>query len=223
MNLITGRTGTDHVLARHDAMIHRTLLGNGDYVINYGSNMSYSPHDANHIYINDGALIMQGRLCEIIERENVEVEVCTASNLKRKAVIVAEYTINATGIEDVNIVVINGAESSNTYIEPTIPYKNGDIDSGETHQMPLYEVLIDGFAISRANALFRLLDPSPMTTAMTYATEFVTNLHEEVDREVTDMKERAAGVIPVIIASEREPEPEDGEDGEFWVVYTIEE
>ena len=221
MELITGRTGTDHVLARHDALIHRTLLGDGDYVLAFGDRMPYTPLDASHIYIGTGSLIMQGRLCEITARESVQVQICSAANLKRKSIVVAEYTINNQGIEDVSLVAIAGNESNNTYVEPTIPYINGDIDHGETHQMPLYAVYVDGFAISDVEQLFTVLDVAPVETAMTYATTFVSELHNRVDQEITDMQERAQGVIPIMTASTRRPTSSDGEDGEFWVVYTV--
>lgn len=249
MNLITGRTGTDHVLARHDAIIHRTLIGDGDYILHYGNNMSYSPKDGDEIYINDGALIMQGRLCEIVGRDEVAVAVCSASSLKRKAVIVAEYRIDNLGIESVNLVALNGEESSNVYIEPEIPYLNGNIDAGEVHQMPLYSVEVDGFAINKVTALFMPMAVPPLTTAMEYATNFATNLKDNVsetvtqintiitdmqgdvderldemsddlEQEINDIKARATGTIPIITASTRAPLPEEGEDGEFWVVYS---
>lgn len=224
MNLITGRTGTDHVLARHDALIHRTLLGEGDYVLSYGNQIPCTPDTGTTVKIGTGALIMQGRLCEITALETVSFSVCSSTSLKRKVVIVAEYTINNQGIENVSLVAYSGNEASNTYPEPTLSYTNTSIDNGETHQMPLYALYIDGFSVNNDSTeqLFRVLSVNPMDTAMDYAINFVDELHDEVDQEITDMKERAAGVIPVITASERAPSPEDGEDGEFWVKYIVE-
>lgn len=178
MNLITGRTGTDHVLARHDAMIHRTLLGNGDFVLQYANNIACTPNDATHVNINTGMFVMQGRLCEIAEPETVEVTPCSSENLRKKAYVCAEYTIDDHGIEDVHLIVIEGPTASNTEIEPTIPYKNGNIDMGETHQMPLYALFIEGFSINneRTTRVFTLLETEPIQTALDYARSNVTNI-----------------------------------------------
>ena len=178
MNLITGRTGTDHVLARHDAMIHRTLLGNGDFVLQYANNITCTPNDATHVNINTGMFVMQGRLCEIAETETVEVTPCSSENLRKKAYVCAEYTIDNHGIEDVHLIVIEGPTASNIEIEPTIPYKNGNIDIGEIHQMPLYALFIEGFSINneRTTREFTLLETEPIQTALDYARSNVTNI-----------------------------------------------
>ena len=173
MDLITGRTGTDHVLARHDALINQTLFGDGDFVLNTGyhgdSVLEGRVTDAIHVTIYPGYLIMQGRLCEHLIAEAIAVAPCSVETLKKKAYILVTYTIDGQGIENVSFEVVEGEPSSNGYLEPTVPYADGIIDDGDTHQMILYAVYINGFSIDHIDAMFTVNSTTPIQTALDYA------------------------------------------------------
>ena len=161
MNLITGRTGTKHVLARHDALIYRTSIADGDFVLPFWQKLTCTPTTATSVSISSGCLLMQGRLCEIPSgtTETVSnIPVCSATTLNKINILTAKYTIDTNGIESVVLEVIEGQEASNTPPEPTLVYANGDIDSGEIHQMPLYKINVEGMAISSVTPMFTIFD-----------------------------------------------------------------
>lgn len=174
MDLITGRTGTKHVFARHDAFINQTFLGDGDFVLTAGEELAArrNPEQgATGIDIFDGYLIMQGRLCEIPDG-TIDTIILDggAEGLKRMDLLVAEYTINTeTGIENVEIKALKGTPATNTYLRPEVPFEDGIIDDGETHQMVLYEVRIDDYSISSITKAFATLDTLPIQSALDYA------------------------------------------------------
>lgn len=226
MNLITGRTGTDHVLARHDAMIHRTLLGDGDFVLQYKDNMSWSPVEGRELAINPGALIMQGRLCEITAQEVVPVNVCSAENLKKLVYICAEYTIDNYGIENVRLMTIEGREASNVEIEPEVPYEDGVIDDGETHQMVLYAVHVEGFIInhSKVEQKFTLLETEPIQTALDYARSSIENINTMVKNAMSDISHGIKGqwkkTVDVTLSRTEDPDVSFSAGGQE-SIYTL--
>lgn len=205
MNLITGRTGTDHVLARHDALIHQTLFGASDFVLNTGyfgdNNLIITQIDSSNIKIGTGYLIMQGRLCEVPSEETIALTPCSSANLKKKIVIAAEYSIDDHGIESVDLISIEGAASSNMYIEPTITYEKGEIDSGEKHQMPLYAVYMDGFALKTENdkliydKLYTVKDTTPIQSALDYAVSNVSNITSMLNTLSTNVYSHLADLM----------------------------
>lgn len=148
MELITGRTGTQHVKAIDDAEIHKSIYGDEDYVLPTGAQLNATRSGASDIIIHNGTAVMQGRQCKIRQsdlQETVTIEAGTVG-YKRWDVICIEYN-ETDGIESAELVVVKGSTSS-SWQEPTIQYEDGDIDSGETHRMKLWGVKLDGIDIS---------------------------------------------------------------------------
>lgn len=168
MRIITGRTGERHVYAIDDAEVNKLFVGSGDWVLPSGNrlNARRSLTRPNVVDILDGSVMMQGRLAKIRSTdgfEEVEIDLGTP-NTKRVDIIVAEYYIEDTEeeievepegedpysiivhdrIEHVDLNVVKGTNGT-TYVPPAIT--TGDIDAGETHQMPLWAVYLDGYDI----------------------------------------------------------------------------
>lgn len=143
MEIITGRTGQQHVYATDDAQIHRCFLGSGDYVLHDGNELNASMTGATELTVYDGALIMQGRLAKI--RPSVGSQVLTFDNgvegYKRCDIVVAEYS-RADDLESIDLKVVKGTNDSTAYIEPQAV--TGNIDAGDTHQFKLYAVRFNG-------------------------------------------------------------------------------
>lgn len=143
MQIITGRTGVQHVYATDDAQIYRCFLGSGDYVLHDGQELDAVMTGATELTVFDGAVMMQGRLAKIRPSDGSQVLTFEngVSGYKRCDLVVAEYR-NSAEIESINLKVIKGTNDSEVYVEP-VP-TTGIIDNGEVHQFLLYAVHFDG-------------------------------------------------------------------------------
>lgn len=207
MEIITGRTGTPHIYAADDAELYKLFLGNGDYLLMTGNKLSAQMNGTQEVRIYDGSIIMQGRLAKI--RPTDGFDSVTLDNgvvgYRRVDLIVAEYNqttetrqeeiggeiVNITDItESVTLKVVKGQNNASQYIEPTIT--TGDIDNGETHQVPLWAVRFNGInndgLIDRRPAL---LDTSPIQTAISIATNAISQIQAQMASLQSDIYEYA--------------------------------
>lgn len=145
MNIVTGYTGTPHITANEAQALNQGIFGGNNYVLNVGSKFSATLVDANTITIEDGEGMIQGVQFRIApgDTEDVTIENGT-TGYKRIDLICARYTKDAqTGVEAVNLVVVEGTPSASTPSTPTI--NTGDVLlGGSPVDFPLYEVDLDG-------------------------------------------------------------------------------
>lgn len=192
MQLITGRTGVQHVKAIDDAEIIRTLLGDGDYVLSTGQKMNAQMNGTNEIDIYHGTAIMQGRQVKIRSSEGYNAVSLDngVTGYKRWDVVVIEYT-KEDDIEDATLKVIKGANSTG-YVEPTVPYINGSIDNGETHQMKLWGVRFDGINFDSLIDYRTVLDTSPVNVLLSS----MTAIEEQIEARIASV-ENMAKTVPM--------------------------
>lgn len=196
MEIITGRTGTPHVYAADDAEIYKLFLGNGDFLLTTGNKLMAAMNGTNEVRISDGSLMMQGRLAKIRPSDgfdSLSLDIGT-TGYKRIDLVVAEYNQTVVSrqeevegeivtitdkFDSVELKIVKGTPNANAYIEPTII--TGDIDLGETHQVPLWAVRFDGInndgLIDKRPAL---LDTSPIQTAISIATNAVSQVQAQM-------------------------------------------
>lgn len=184
MELITGRTGTQHVKAIDDAEIYRTLLGNGDFVLSTGTKLNAQMNGTTQVNIQNGTAIMQGRQCKIRQTEgfnSVSIDNGIAG-YKRWDVICIEYTIE-DGIENADLVVIKGANST-SWAEPTVQYTDTSIDAGETHRMKLWGVKLDGINFDSLVDYRTVLDTSPVNTIL----DSMSAIEDQIEARVSALE-----------------------------------
>lgn len=140
--IITGKTGTPHISAGDDGALYASIFGIGDYILNIGNKFAFEKADANHISVEDGLLIMQGRYCRLANTELVEFESGTIG-YNRKDTLVFEYSIT-DGFESVELVMIKGTPTEGTPEAPTL--QQDDILSGTAvkRQVPLCHIEFTG-------------------------------------------------------------------------------
>jgi len=146
MQIITGKTGSNHVTSDDDRNLHAGIFGNGSYVLNTGLKLSATIESANVIRLASGDICHQGTHARIPfgEYEDVQIDNGT-TGYKRKDLIVARYE-KAGGIESMSIEVIKGTPAASDPMEPE--YNDADILEGATlSDMPLYVVTLDGVNI----------------------------------------------------------------------------
>lgn len=151
MELITGKTGEQHVYAADDAAIYKMMVGSGDYVLPLGNQLAARMNGTTELIVSDGLLITQGRLARTRASSGEDhLQIANGVDGQRRAdLIVAEYSqydseIDGvpTTLEKMELKVIQGAYSTTEWKTPS--HTTGDIDAGRTHQVPLWEVRLDG-------------------------------------------------------------------------------
>lgn len=161
MHLITGYAGSAHVAAADQGSFNAAVFGLDSYVLNIGSKLAANMINSNTCRIADGDIIMQGRHVRLNEDSYVDLAIQSGTQgMKRNDLVVARYTKNTdTGIEDCNLVVIQGTPTAGTPADPA--YTEGDIfEHDATADMPLYRIPINGINVGTPVALFRTLEAS---------------------------------------------------------------
>lgn len=157
MQLNTGDTGRA-VSPAADGSLYSKIFGSGCYVLSGGNELKAEIQSNNLIKIYDGDLIMQGRHSYIPASDSDNVTINNGSQgMNRKDLIVARYTKDSTGVEDVTLQVVQGTATSGTATAPG--YTDGDILKGATAKdFPLYEVSLTGINITEVKKLFKVLE-----------------------------------------------------------------
>lgn len=159
IRIITGATGTAHVTSADDGAINCGMMGDTSGVLKAGAKLEATIVDNNTIRISDGDIMMQGRVGRVEPNTTEDMTISTGTvGTYRKDLIVVRYQMdNNTGYESMNLVVIEGTETSGTATDPA--YNEGVIRTGASIvDMPLYRVNLDGINITGIDKLFVELD-----------------------------------------------------------------
>ena len=158
MHLITGKKGEPHITAENHGFINAQILGNGNFVFDFGNNFNAVKLNDNSVEIKDGQGMFGGRHFEIEygTTENVTIENGTLG-LNRKDLIVARYAKDSEGIETLELAVKKGTAVSGNPVDPyydtRTPYTGAD--GGE---FPLWRVNIVGTTIESLEPVYDIVD-----------------------------------------------------------------
>lgn len=155
MEIITGKTGSNHVKAEDDRAFHAATFGVGNYVLNVGSKLAATIETSNNIVLSDGELLINGTHARIRhgETDTVIIENGT-TGYNRIDLIVARYT-KSSGLESVALAVVKGETVSGTPTRPS--HTEGNIlDGVEVAEMPLYAVQLSGVNVASITPLFTI-------------------------------------------------------------------
>ena len=154
--LDTGDTGRA-VSSESDGALFAGIFGAEKYVLENGSQLKAEVQSNNIVKISDGDAVMYGRHVRIQANDSALVTINNGhSGTKRIDLIVFRYTKDSTGKETVNLVVIQGEDSTWTPTAPTAV--NGNILTGAMKSdFPLYSVELNGINIVKVNPLFNVI------------------------------------------------------------------
>ena len=160
MHLVTGYAGQEHITAADQGAFHTALFGSGQFVLGKGNRLAANVISNNLVRVLDGDLIMQGRYARLNEDTFADLAIENGEQgKKRHDLVVARYTRNtATGVEDVNLVVIKGTAVASNPADPK--YTDGDLLNAHdaVNDMPLYRLVIDGLNVAEPVQLFTLME-----------------------------------------------------------------
>lgn len=158
--LITGYWGEPHVTAENDRGIHAAIFGAGRLVLPVGEQFRAEYIGNNTIRMYDGKLLDNGAAAGIPAGEHIDLVISTAGQgMKRNDLIVFQYEMNeSTLVETGKFVVIPGAETSGTAVDPALT--QADLLSGKAtfDQVPLWRVPVSGTTIAAPEQLFNVID-----------------------------------------------------------------
>lgn len=145
MKIVTGYTGQPHVTSNAAQGFNQGIFGTGNYVLNVGNKFNAVLTDVNTVTISDGEGVLQGVHFRIDPGTTEDVNIANGTTgYKRIDYICARYTKNAlTGVESVNLVVVEGTPAASTPTAPTINSGNVLL-GGSPVDFPLYEVDLNG-------------------------------------------------------------------------------
>lgn len=154
MEIINGHTGKAHVTAEQSRDLNQGIVGTESYVLNVGDKLRMEVVSNNEIRIHDGIIVHQGCAASIGKNkyDSLTIENGTQGQ-KRIDLIVARYSRQSDGVESVDTMVIKGTPVASNPQAPT--YKTGDIQSGDTVDMPLYSVELDGLSIVGTTSFYK--------------------------------------------------------------------
>lgn len=157
VHLVTGYRGEDHVTAADMGALYAAIVGFKDYVLRDASGWPTAVAlSANTVRIGTGNILMQGRHIRIDNVLNLTIA-NGAQGYNRIDTIACEYERDeTTGIEDANIVVVKGTQTTGTATPPVLA--DGDIDYNGSHFMPLFNVHIEGITIKSVEPVFTKLN-----------------------------------------------------------------
>lgn len=154
--LDTGDTGRA-VSSESDGALFAGIFGAEKYVLENGSQLKAEVQSNNIVKISDGDAVMYGRHVRIPANDSALVTINNGhSGTNRIDLIVFRYTKDSTGRETVDLVVIQGEDSTGTATAPTAV--DGNILTGAMQSdFPLYSVELNGINIVKVNPLFNVI------------------------------------------------------------------
>lgn len=167
MDIITGYTGTPHITSAQDRDANQGSYGTGSYILGVGNKLSATVVNSNTIRINSGILSHQGCLGSIALGSTEDLTIANgAQGMKRRDLIVCRYTRDSsTGVESLELVVIQGTATSGTPSDPS--YNTGNIQSGASPvDFPLYRVSLSGTTASTTRMATILKTQAEMDTLL---------------------------------------------------------
>lgn len=158
MQAVHAHKGKDHLTAYKARMFNQAIFGEKNYVLNIYDKFPAVVVSNNEVTIGSGGGVING--CFFCNEKN-EVDSMAIGNgtqgMLRKDLIVARYTIDSAGKEEVTPVVIQGTPAASNPATPA--YNVGDIQNGDTQvDFPLYEVSINGITIESVTRLFEVTE-----------------------------------------------------------------
>lgn len=196
--LDTGDTGRA-VSAESDGALFAGIFGAEKYVLENGSQLKADVQSNNIVKISDGDAVMYGRHVRIPANDSALVTINNGhSGTNRIDLIVFRYTKDSTGKETVDLVVIQGEDSTGTATAPTAV--DGNILTGAMQSdFPLYSVELNGINIVKVNPLFNVIgnisklkeELTELNSKLTKANNDITainNIIKNVEIKKTNLK-----------------------------------
>ena len=166
IELVTGHTGQAHVTAAQDGRRNVGTFGReGRYVLDTGQGLALTADSANQVTVGTGDAIMDGR--HVCAETPTQLTVASGTQgQRRNDLVIMRYT-DASGVESVELDVLQGSPSSGTPVDPS--WRTDSIVDGATvAEWPLWRLPLDGISLGDPEPMF---DVSPTLASLAAANE----------------------------------------------------
>ncbi len=159
LNLITGKSGTQHVTSGDMGAVQAALVGNASYLLQDadGAFPAVSMQSANKALVPTLNLILEGRYARVAEEEAVTIE-SGRTGVNRNDLVCVKYERDSNNIESVTLAVLKGTASSGAATDPTVP-EGSILDGAATVWIPIARVPISGINAGTPVMLIRQMPP----------------------------------------------------------------
>lgn len=158
MKIVSGKTGTPHVISEQFRQIIEGTIGQGSYILTSGENLEPELSSNNMLKIRGGMMSHHGNVSCVELNTYDELTLTNGSQgVKRIDLIVNRYTRNdETGLEKNEWVVIIGTPDATN---PKVPeYITGNLQNGDlTDDCPVFEVHYDGINVTEVKKLLPVM------------------------------------------------------------------
>lgn len=158
MKIVSGKTGTPHVISEQFRQIIEGTIGQGSYILTSGENLEPELSSNNMLKIRGGMMSHHGNVSCVELNTYDELTLTNGSQgEKRIDLIVNRYTRNdETGLEKNEWVVIIGTPDATN---PKVPeYITGNLQNGDlTDDCPVFEVHYDGINVTEVKKLLPVM------------------------------------------------------------------
>lgn len=178
MEVVTGKRGELHVTSAQAQGLNAGIFGTDAVVLNVHDNLEATVISNNLVRVGAGHLINQGVQSCINHGEYEELTITSGtSSTSRIDLICAHYTKDdTTGIEDVELVVVNGTPVTTGTPEPPAVTRGNIFNGALEDYCPLHKVLIKGLNIESVELI-------PQIAGINQVDEKI----EEVEKSIEDL------------------------------------
>ena len=156
MELVTGRSGEDHISSADIASMLRGVYNDVDVVLPIDDELSLTVLSANSAQVGKGGCMLQGHFARVETAEQLVIE-SGAPGYNRNDLIVARYTLGDDNIQAVYLAVIKGTAVAGDASDPS--YAEGVIDDGDTLvEFPLWRIPITGVNVGDPERIMPTVD-----------------------------------------------------------------
>lgn len=140
--IITGHRGVDHITSDDVSSFQQGVVGDYDYLLSDNPDDFVATIGANNsISLCDADIVIQGTHARIFATDSVQIEQGT-SGVTRIDSIVARYTRDENGVEDVTVIVKTGTS------EPPELEQTDIRGAGTVREVALWNVTLNGNVLS---------------------------------------------------------------------------
>lgn len=155
MKIITGNTGTNHIMAEDDGALFASIVGAESYVFDVGAKFKATALNSTTIQLADGEGLLQGRhfRTEPGVSDTVVLTEC-AEGVTRHDLIGVQYK-NTANVESIFWTVIQGEAVTGEAVDPD--YDAGDLLGGSMSAFfPIYRARLSGASLEGLDPLYKL-------------------------------------------------------------------
>lgn len=190
--IVTGHKGIDHITSDDVSSFQRGVVGDYDYLLSDNPETFVATIGSNNtITLCDAEIVIQGTHARIFSTDSVQLEQGT-TGVTRIDSIVARYTRDGNGVEDVTVIAKTGTS------EPPELEQTDIRGAGTVREVALWNVTLNGNVINEPVRVIPVIDSlrslQQRLQANVLLTNNLQNLYNVLSNSVGDINTAISGI-----------------------------